>query len=268
MSELLRLLPAIKRSRGNRLYADNGKRYLDLWLDDGHNLLSYKENLTRTQASNAADKGLVRPYPGLYEKRIKKELIKAWPEFSVIKIFLSMERAMALAKAILSNNDPLLDSAFFNSNTVDSGFYLARPFIGLAAKAQVILARIPCPRIWAPICLMAKSKSQEAGALSKIEDDLVPPLSHIAGARALASISSLEQQGYTEKAWQEFYGPIQKFFSRNGPYLLPRLKGSAYKEFFMAALEGGALLSPQEDKPSIIPLDWDKGELARLVKAI
>ena len=74
MNNLKKLMPAVRRARGNRLYLADNTRLLDLFLDDGYRLLSYQDVKTRTYACNAVSKGLTAMYPGLYEKRFLKAL--------------------------------------------------------------------------------------------------------------------------------------------------------------------------------------------------
>ncbi|GAB1432969.1 hypothetical protein MASR2M29_15940 [Spirochaetota bacterium] len=269
MKPLLKLLPAIRRTRGNRLYTKDGRRYLDLWLDDGHKLLSGKEAKTRTRTANAMDKGLELPYPGMYERRLKKELCRAWPGYPAVKIFSYTGDAILAAASILQQAaEAPYDTAFTKEGHSAGRFFLARPFVSLSGNAELIMPRIPCPAMWAPACLMAKEGSQAEKALAKMDDSLIAPLCHIAGARALASVPGLVNVPYTEKEWEAFAKPINKWFYRNGPYLLPKAKGEAYEALFIAAMEGGVLIAPRPDAPSVIPLEWDKGELAKLVSAL
>ena len=76
MNNVYSLLPPIRRIRGNRLYCNSGKRILDLYLDNGIRILSYKENKVKLYAKNAIEKGLASTYPGLYEARFTKALQK------------------------------------------------------------------------------------------------------------------------------------------------------------------------------------------------
>ncbi len=248
MDDLLRLLPPIRRTRGNRLYAADGRRFLDLWLDDGRGILGERDRNTRTFAANAADKGLTRPYPGLYEARFLKAVRETWPGFSTVRVFSSEERAKAAA-----GTTPLA---------------IARPFALLPPACELAMPRLPCPRPFAPWCLIARDGSQAMAALARQTGDLVPAQALYAAARGLASLKSAVRDGYGEELWTRFDKRLGAWFERSGPYLSPRIPHTRHEEFFRAALGGGALVSPRPDAPSTVPPDFDDGELAKLAKAL
>jgi len=286
MNDLLRLLPPVRRARGNRLYTADGKRYLDLWLDDGRGILGDRDRYTRTFAANAADKGLTRPYPGLYDKRFQKAVTSVWPGFSTVGLFSSEERARAAAARVLGANPVLVDSAICPSSqdahvktaatganltqgTAMPGFVaIARPFAAIPETCNLALPRLPCPRSFAPWCLIARDGTEAEKALSMEEGDLVPALALVAAARGLSSLEASVKDGYDESLWTRFDKRLGTWFERSGPYLYPRATPAGYEAFFLAALEGGALLSPHPDAPSIIPPDFDDGELAKLAKSL
>lgn len=286
MNDLLRLLPPVRRARGNRLYTADGKRYLDLWLDDGRGILGDRDRYTRTFAANAADKGLTRPYPGLYDARFIKAVTAAWPGFATVRLFSSEERALAAAaRALLLQPAPgsplaLVDSATRPSAQTSAaagvapgphkpGFIaIARPFATIPETCDLALPRLPCPRPFAPWCLMARDGTATAQALSAEEGDLVSAGSLVAAARGLSSLEASVSDGYCEALWARFDRRMDTWFERSGPYLFPRAIPAGYEAFFQAALQGGALVSPLPDAPSVIPPDFDDGELAKLAKSL
>lgn len=281
MNDLLRLLPPIRRTRGARLYAADGRRLLDLWLDDGRGLLGERDRLTRTQASNAADKGLTRPYPGLYDQRLRKAVAEAWEGFSVVRFFLSEERALAeaarllgspiLGAPVLGDAPALVDTAALPAGAdADAGgsLYLARPLAPVPQAARLVMPRLPCPRPWAPAILAARPASEVGERLAASPGDLVPAQGLVAAARGLASLGSAARDGYGEEAWRRSDRRLAPFFERRGPYLIARVERDRYEGFFRAALAGGALIAPTPDAPSVLSPDWDDGELARLAKSL
>ncbi|OHD20764.1 MAG: hypothetical protein A2Y38_20865 [Spirochaetes bacterium GWB1_59_5] len=273
MNNLLRLLPPVRRARGNRLYTADGRRFLDLWLDDGRGILGDRDSHTRTFASNAADKGLTRPYPGLYDARFVKAVTEAWPAFGTVKLFSSEERALATAYRVFGAQPALVDSALRPAapGTADPAvavLALARPFAAIPETCDLALPRLPCPRPFAPWCLMARDGTAAAQALSAEEGDLAPAQALVAAARGLASLEAVIRDGYGEALWARFDKRMDTWFERSGPYLFPRAIPAGYEAFFRAALEGGALLSPRPDAPSVIPPDFDDGELAKLARSL
>jgi hypothetical protein len=171
------------------------------------------------------------------------------------------------------------DAATTSLNSTDSdlpnpGLLLARPFIVIPHNFDLALPRLPCPRPFSPWCLMARGGTAAAAALLAESDDILTAQSLLAAARGLASLESAIRDGYGEDIWIKFDRRLGSWFRRSGPYLLPVLGTGAesdkkkYTTFFRAALEGGALISPRMDAPSVIPPDFDDGELVRLARSL
>jgi hypothetical protein len=266
MDDLLRLLPAIRRIRGNRLYAADGNRLLDMWLDDGRGILGDRDRFARTHASNAADKGLLRPYPGLHDTRFRKAMGSVWPGFGTVRVFGSEERALRAARDVLGSAMPQTAQAV--EPFEEAAFVIARPFVELPASVMLATPRLPCPRPFSPWCLMARDESPEARSLALLPGDNVPAQSLYAAASGLARVGSAIRDGYGEDMWRSFGTRLGEWFERRGPYLFARVAEPDYTDFFKTALAGGALLSPRPYAPSIVPPDWDDGELVRLERAL
>jgi len=270
MNDLLRLLPPIRRARGNRLYAADGRRFLDLWLDDGRGILGERDRATRTQAANAADKGLTRPYPGLYDARFAKAVTAAWPGFGTVRTFSCERAALDAAARVLGSAPRIVDTAATSPFDPGAGptLALARPFAAIPDGVDVAMPRLPCPRPYAPYCLMAREGTPAAAALASEPGELVPAQSTFAAARGLASLETAVRDGYGEELWARFDKRLGAFFARTGPYLFARVDADSYDAFFKAALEGGALVSPRFEAPSVVPPDFDDGELVKLLRAL
>ncbi|MFH2113058.1 MAG: hypothetical protein ABIJ86_00960 [Spirochaetota bacterium] len=268
MDTLLRLLPPIRRTRGPRLYAADGRRFLDLWLDDGRDILGAAGRQIRSYAANASDKGLLRPYPGLYEHRLEKAVLAAWPVFKAVRFYLNEERALAAATRLYGRMiDPsdMIEAIEPDAGGITgSGLVKLRPFAPTPQGCRLALARLPSPRPLAPACLLASDQSW----LETEEGDLVPAMMHYAAARAMASLAKVSLEGsYSEALWKRFDHRMSPYFRRYGPYLLPNTEAERYEDFFTTALEGGALVSPQYGVPSMVPPEFDDGELKKLAAA-
>lgn len=273
MDELLRLLPPIRRTRGNRLYAADGRRFLDLWMDGGRGVMGEAERPARGYASNAVDKGLVHPYPGLYDARLAKALLRAWPGFGAVRLYADEAGALAAAGRILGDAgarpvDPAgRGAAIGEPEGLDrAGFMLARPFVAARAYAACSLAmvRFPLAAALAPAALMAADEAAFGPELG----DIVPGMRCYAAARALDSLARASERGYGEARWRLFDRRMGRFFDRSGPYLLARCDEGSYRRFFEAALSGGALAAPRWAEPAAVPADFDDGELKRLAAAL
>lgn len=277
MDALLKLLPPVRRIRGNRLYLADGRRLLDLYLDDGHLILGDAEKHSRTYARNAVEKGLTRAYPGLYEQRLRKALLALWPQFKEVRFFYNEDRAIAAALrcapvSLLPASENTGGKSAAPTAAQTGGTPLLRPFLAVPAGTALALARLPCARPFAPGCLLAA----DPALLADIENDLVPAMQFSAATRALDSLTQADAEGYNEAHWQSFAAIVGDFFRRDGPYLYPRLsdsqpvglKSRSYEDFFRAALAADTLLSPDPQKPCIVPPDFDYGEAQKLGRAL
>ncbi|HTX73574.1 MAG TPA: hypothetical protein VMC79_12165 [Rectinemataceae bacterium] len=275
---LLSLLPPIRRARLWRLYAQNGRRYLDFWMDDGRDILGAKGSSLGTVIKAAVDMGVSRPLPSHWRARLEKQVDEHWPGYSVQRFFLNEERARAALGGALGTGaaqaadlvlDPARPGAADPARTAERCAIL-RPFGSfldpdgrLGGSAGTALVRLPCSRMFAPSILLIR----DAGTGEGLADDLIPPLMLAVGSRSLRELRRMAGS-YGESLWSRLDRRLGPFFIRRGPYLYPRHGPAAHEAAFRAALEAGALLSPRWELPSLVPGDFDDGEIARLAAAL
>jgi hypothetical protein len=281
----LRLLPPIRRARLWRLYAENQaagepQRFLDFWMDGGRCLLGAKGTGIGTAAKAAVDTGLTRPFPSVREARLERLLLARHPDFAAVRFYRDEARAAAAAAALLPAGVglpilmPFADYLRGSERGAAAEPYLAAP--ADIAASRVVMPRLPCPAALAPGVLLFRDEAAAASA----PGDLVAPLALACAHRALVELVRFEAE-YSESLWKRTDRRLAPWFERRGPWLYPRLDGpspageaasraepSSYDAFFEAALGAGILLSPDAELPSIIPGDFDDGELARLAKAL
>jgi hypothetical protein len=259
----LSLLPPIRRARLWRLYAeergpDKPWRFLDLWMDDGRSLLGAKGVGLGTIAKAAIDIGLTKPFPSVREARLEKALLARYPGFAAARFYRNEERAARAAEALAPGTAvPLLRPfAEYFEGAPESGS-------GPASAPRIAAPRLPCPSALAPGVLLFRDTSDAVAAAG----DLVPPLQLACAHGALLEFERFERS-YDEKLWRKTDRRLRRFFERRGPYLRPRVAAADYGRFFSAALGAGVLVSPAFELPSIIPGDFDDGELAALAAAL
>lgn len=277
----LGLLPAIKRARGYRLYAEGGKRFLDLWQDDGYGVLGAKGTGVGTVAKAGLDKGLASPLPSIYERRLTKALLELYPDYRAACAFVDREAAaLALAKVFggrdrisggLSLNDLVLDPALRPIPAAPTEGKLAlllRPFGEyLAAEAAAAesmgaaLVRLPCPRSLSPSVLLFK-RPEDAAAIAH---NPVPPVLLASAVKSLAEYKAY-RASVGEALWKKADARLCRLFERRGPYLFPKCAAADYSRLFESALQRGVLLSPEFGRPSMLPGEFDDGELKPLAE--
>ena len=286
----IELLPPIRRARGYRLYAEDGRRFLDLRQDGGRAVLGAKGTGIGTVAKANIDKGLCSPLPSTLERRLEKALLAAWPRYASARFFdspLAAMRAMAGLAAETGGGDEELTFALGAASMTSDGIprkllidparrgegpasppaLLERPFGDFlpqpASLPSIAWLLLPCPRLLSPTVLLFASPSGGP----HLPRQSVPPLLL---ATALKSLS--EFAGYRkncgEETWRRSDRSLSRLFERKGPYLFPRCAREAYAAFFKAALDLGVLISDDFDMPSILPGDFDDGELKPLASLI
>jgi hypothetical protein len=253
----LNSLPPIRRSRLWRLYAEDGRRFLDLWMEGGASILGAKGTRLGTAAKAAIDTGQTRPFPSVRQARLEKALLVAYPGHAAVRLYRDEGRARAAA-ALATGGEPPAEIRPFAEFLDPRGSGPAGP-----AKARIALPILPCPSALAPaVLLFADAQSAEAS-----DGDLLPPLLLECAHRSLLEMERFRLT-YNESLWKRVDRRLKAYFERRGPYLYPRCAEGAYEALFAAALSAGILLSPRYEGPSIIPGDFDDGELAALAAAL
>jgi hypothetical protein len=258
----LSMLPPIRRSRLWRLYSEEHPgarppgattaglpgRFLDFWMDGGRSLLGAKGTGIGTAAKAAVDMGLTRPFPSVLQARLEKAILGEYPGYSAVCVYANEDRARAAAARLAPGLSP----------------ETLRPFAPCKGEpVRVAMPLLPCPAALSPAVLLFKESADAEGA----EGDLVPPLLLASAHRALVELSRF-RLSYDEALWRKSDRRLKPFFERQGPYLYPRCGEAAYEAMFATALGAGALLSPRWEEPSIVPGDFDDGELAALARSL
>jgi hypothetical protein len=273
---LLRLLPPIRRARLWRLYAENGRRFLDLWMDGGRSILGAKGTNLGTAAKAAIDMGLARPLPSVWERRLEKSILEAFPGYVGVRFYRNMDSALAELACLRGVKDgpvTLIDPATRETDadrTRDpltvrvADALVLRPFASFLPQVPgadgipYALPLLPCPASFAPGAILFR-----ADAVAP-HGELAPPIALSTAVRALRELDRLTLT-YTEAHWKRAEKRLSPFFERQGPYLYPRHTRTEHEAFFRAALDAGLLVSPEYTHPSLVPPDFDDGELAALV---
>ena len=97
---------------------------------------------------------------------------------------------------------------------------------------------------------------------------MLPAQALFSASRGLASLDAAAKDGYAEPLWQKLDRRLGAFFERSGPYLFAKTDPAHYDGFFKAALAGGALIAPRADAISVVPPDFDDGELVKLASSL
>ncbi len=260
MNQQLYKMPIMVRARGYRLYDLYGKRYLDLYQNNGRAILGHRPaGLLRTMKSTAA-RGLLSEYPSVYDGRLEKILKLMFPDYSVFLVYRNRERAyQAIASALgrfispTAIGDPAMEEL-----SSDMPVTLWRPFLPETGfTSRILLPIFPFPGSFAPevVCVKEISTARAMPASDAVSPFLVDGL--IKTLTQLIRITKGEG-----RRTSEFQRLCDMFdWKRRGPYLNTGLDSVAYSELCKKALSEGIILPPGEHLPVILPREFTDGEL-------
>ena len=252
-------LPSIRRARGYRLYGQNGRRYLDLYQDNGRAITGHRPARTILEIKNLLSKGQIAAYPSVYTAQAQKALMTLVPGAVEARIYSSFERCLAavcMHSGVNVTFGDIVDPALPGQGSGVVAYW--RPFLDMAEVDVPVL--IPVLPIATPPSASALVFREQPGA-GVPESDTCSPVSVAAIKRSvydlLAYINECDQS-----RWQRFdaYG----FWSRRGPYLTLNVDESEFSVLYADLLDHGVVISPHFPGPSIIPGEYSPGELAYL----
>jgi hypothetical protein len=249
---LLSRLPPIRRMRGWRLYAVNGKKLLSLWSDYGRNIFGYKPRGLATIAKSAIDRGLVAPSPGEWNGRIARIIRKNMPQTPFVTLFNSPEEATRIATGGTAKPAPGTCVFAFDA-------YLKKS--DMTSEPDSVSIILPVPAAFSIGILARKSPSTER----EKESGLIDGLRGMTAIHALSLMFGQDTIDLSEQ-WKRIDRFSGSLFERSGPWLYPRYPRAMHETIFMRCMERGILISPDYDFPSSVPGDFDIGEMKPMLE--
>jgi len=240
-----------RRARDFHLYDLGGRRYLDLFQDDGRALLGHRPAGVLHDLKQVLGKGLVAELPSVYGRRLEKELPKLVQGEWVGRVFASRRSALDAVSRHLdvpAEDLVLRDPAV--SLPIEGRAALFRPFIDADFSAcDVLFPVLPFPGSFAPSPVLFRAFRREPPA-----SDVCSPLL-LAGL--LGSIRELLKIAESPDIWSGWKLPGWR---RRGRYCVPSVGALRYEDIFARFLEGGVLLPPDSKHPVILPGSFSDGE--------
>jgi hypothetical protein len=281
-SALLRLLPPVLRAREFHLYLEGGRRITDLWQSGGRAVLGHKPPQVLRELKNAAERGLLAPFPHPAEQRFFKALSLILPG-RVFRLYNSEDSLRRALEALprVGDHAPALWRPFTRTASPGAG-----PAADAAQGTETADLLIPVlPWALSPLVLAA-DKSLEACFPA---GDLIAPALIAAAARAVYDLIAADKEqgkGASGKAGAASRGNppfrrIQKALAlpgcvwrRQGIYLsyaadldvegIRRGPVDSWARLWKRFLEAGFLLPPDPRDPLILPGVMSPGEEAKL----
>ena len=251
-------IPVILRARGYRLYAQNGQRLIDLWLNGGAAVLGHTPPDFLREIKNTASRGLYAPFPHFTEGRYLKALLKIFPYHSF---------------CLFAAPPPELTELY------KTGFVkIWRPFLNHAAPFAVneepfLVPALPGIQLWRSglplgLCVVVSGKEENLSQLP--QSDTLPPVLLAAAARGLHDIIASPQRGKPDLPRTFKALRTSAFWKREGIYLSLKNEVEPHKWelLFKKFLDSGFLLPQDQSSPLILPGELSDGEDAKLAASL
>ena len=239
---MMNKIPEINRARGYFLYTADGKRYLDMALEGGRLIMGHRQKGYALALKNAIDKGILPGYPSPYAYRLKQAVKALLGKECFVYLFKSEERAWDILGSITPDpiNDPIKGSPVFGNEVLE-----------LSELPRVIL--LPVPADFAPGVIVSATELDLA-------DEPVSPVILAGAVRALYNLKAfLAEVDYTEWEKAGIAETCGHRWKIDLPYIYPLCEPDDYPTVWDAFFEAGVILSPDYDKPSVLP---PSGELS------
>ena len=255
---LLKTVPSVLRARGFRLYTQDGRRLVDLWLNGGAAVLGHTPPNLLRELKNTASHGLYSPLPHFSESRYLKALSKLFPG-----------RSFRLYAA-----PPPELTELFTSGAAK----LWRPFIDPASpfaaeeNASLLIPILPGIQSWRgdlPLGLCIAAAESENQLKQLPAGDILPPLLLSIAARGVYDFLASQQRA--ESVLPRVVKSLKaSLWRRQGIYLNPKekMENDEWAALFGKFLNAGFLLPPIQDQPLILPGELSDGEEAKLAAVL
>ncbi|MDR2941217.1 MAG: hypothetical protein LBV17_01305 [Treponema sp.] len=262
---LLKQIPAVLRARGYRLYTNEGRRLIDLWLTGGAAILGHTPPNILHEIKNTASRGLYSPLPHFTEGRYLKALSKIFPG-RTFRLYYAPPQEL---------------SVFFD----DGNAKLWRPFANSASpleiseNAPVLVPVLPGIQLWRRglpfgLCVLAVQDSRlfdNDGLLARFpESDSLPPILLSVAVRGIYGIIKAAPERANKKFPRIEKALKKSLWRRTGIYLELEEKPETteWNALFQKFLTAGFLLPPCPSFPVILPGELSAGEEAKLAKML
>lgn len=275
-------LPAVKRARGYRVYAADGTRFIDFYLNGGRAMTGHRPGGALKVMKSTAERGLWAEYPGQWRRKADQLLKQLYPEVGQITYFPTVESALAALQALRAGPVALADTPFaFHSGEPPRAagdkdlrtVVFRRPFALTVEQAEKLaegaygpdfIPLIPFPGRFLPVPVCRLRSASPAGRETDGPAeayDLSPVLYHLL-IKSGAELQRFQARDFTRQ-WSRFDLPG---LQRCGPYLKFGLDEQEYLRLYRRMLAKGVLLPPDLTTPAVIPSEFTDGEVMPLIR--
>jgi len=249
----------IKRARNCFLYTAKGVRLTDLYQQGGRAILGWGGSSAFTVLKNVLSRGLTGSFSTDYSAQLKKAVSCLLASERDISVYT--EKSDVPGK---NANEPPLFWKPWNQDGIDwkniPAVIIQPPFAW--CEDYYILAVIPDEKNKDEKNNGEKYKS---GVISAGQQKILPAPIYAGITRSIYNmIAALQSR--SEKDWYIYDPEIKKYWTRKGPYLIPKVPEEKYDDFVRHCLDCELVISPDFEEPSIVPFGADRGVFGKLKK--
>ena len=231
----------VKRARGNFLYTEKRVRLTDMFLEGGRAVLGWGSDFFSgwTIFKNIISRGLTGSFVTDFNSVSKNSGLSRLSR--AVSALLNDERIAIICN---SKEDALKKSLAISKD----GTFVYRPW-----NAQ---------NIW---IVAVKSEFVE-NSQTDFCSALIPAALEAAVTRSFYDLIKALQVR-EEKDWFKYDKVLTKYWTRQGPWLFPKIPQEKYENFVQHCLDCELVVSPFFSVPSIVPFGADSGVFKKLEKS-
>lgn len=251
-SEITKRYGTVQRARGCFLYTRKGVRLTDLYREGGRAILGWKNGAAMKVLKNTLDRGLVGSFDTDYERRIARAVSSLVRDERVV--YMYTDRASALKTALTFSESSTAFWKPWNGNVADY------------RKIDCVIVIPPFP--WASALYFVAVRPSVCR--ERIDAGFVPAAcERIPAALAAAAVREIydciaSENRFGEKDWFIYDTVLTKYWTREGPYLYPKISEARYTDFLLHCLDCAVVASCDYSVPSIVPFGADRGVFTKL----
>lgn len=250
--EIYKRYGAVTRARGYFLYTKKSVRLTDMFLEDGRAILGWHTGSAFTQLKNILSRGLTGSFRTEESFRLKKAVSVLLNKS--VNIFCFSEKKSAIAASLSISKEQSAVWKPFNKDIDYSSFD----------------ALVLCPPLsWTNnIFLLAVDnklceKNCENLPAEFPGETKLPFALEAAVTRAIYDYMA-EEKIREEKDWFIYDTFLNKYFTRKGCCLTPKVPREKYDEFVLYCLDKHIIINPHYEGESFIPYKVDKGNFSAI----
>ena len=263
-------LPAVRRARGFHLYTADGRRLLDLYLDDGAALLGYRPEGLGRELKNVLERGLTANLPSIHGARLVRVLRRFLPGHRWFGIAASADdawrllhtRMAGLPASAAAAADPLRDPDW---RCAPVAWWRPlcdqQPFDGAwtADGPAALLHRLPFRIGAGPVTVSCRDPGRPDAPETHAygPGGSVSPLLLAGAAAALGRLARTAPERLRSAAGWPRRMPAWR---RSGIYLTADYPAGDHRRVHAAFLAAGVLMNPRHPEPAILPAVASRGE--------